>query len=1014
MPSAVPDSVSFSSQIRPILSDKCFACHGPDHKTREADLRLDLRQSLVERQTIVPGSPDESELFRRILLTSDDDQKMPPNRLHKELTDEEKDLIRRWITQGATYEQHWSYQPLKSVPVPKVAEPDKVGSDNPIDVFLIDSLQRYGLGFSEPADRVTLIRRLYLDLVGMPPTQEETRAFLDDSSSDSLNNAIERLLQDTRFGERLAVYWLDLVRYADTIGYHSDNFMEVSAYRDYVINAFNENKPFDRFTIEQLAGDLLPNPSQEQLVASGYNRLLQTTEEGGAQAKEYLAIYAADRVRNLSGVWLGQTVGCAQCHDHKYDPYTTKDFYSLAAFFADIDERAVGKRNPNYKLIRPDQERELAAKIERVGELQIEKRLASDVDLARTLREGQARWEADIIRAMRSTTSPWRSPESLKVASTGGIKLQSQEDGSFLSTGANPDTGIYTCTIESTKPISAIRLEVLPDSSFPNKQGFSRSNGNFVLTNVEVFRGDQAIPITEVLADYEQRSWPIAHVIDQDQKTGWAVDGHQRPAEKHVAIFRLHDNQNAVDRDVSEAKEANNSSWKITLHHDSNHAKHLIGRFRLTVTDQPAAGIDETVDVPEQVLKAIDVASQDRNREQQEVLRNHYHSIAPELNDARKQLADAQKAVEALQDSLQTMLISKSLAEPRMMRILPRGNWLDETGDVVEPALPGFLPSEAIIGRRATRLDLARWLVDKQNPLTARVFVNRLWKLFFGKGLARNLDDLGGQGEPPTHPELLDWLAIDFRDSGWDIKRLVRLMVTSNAYAQSSTPSAGHLTKDPLNQLFGRQGRWRLEAEFVRDTALSISGLLITDTIGGRSAKPYQPTGYWQHLNFPRRQWQAESGSNLYRRGLYTFWCRSFLHPALLAFDAPSREECTAQRSRSNTPQQALVLLNDPVFVEASRVFAKQIMSSANEKEDQIAWAIRQAMSRDPRAEEITVLRQLYEKQLEHFMKSPQDALDLLQVGAAETTDAQQPDQLAAWTQVARAILNAYETTSRF
>ncbi len=433
---------------------------------------------------------------------------------------------------------------------------------NPIDSFIAHGLRQRNLGFAEPADKTTLIRRLYLDLLGMPPTPLETQVFVDDASDGALEEAVELLLQDPRFGERLALYWLDLVRYADTIGYHSDTYMEVSAYRDYVIRAFNENKPFDQFTIEQLAGDLLPEPSPDQLIASGYNRLLQTTEEGGAQAKEYIAIYAADRVRNLSGVWMAQTVGCAQCHDHKYDPITTKDFYSLAAFFADIDEVAVGKRTPNYTLISPDQQQQLDRLNERVASLRIDQRLATDAELAKVVADRQSAWEDASRRTIEEKSSVWRTPQTLSMAATGGIDLQPRDDGSFLSVGENPDTGTYTYSFKSSDPIEAVRLEVFPDESFSNPKGFSRGNGNFVLTGVKVFCGDQSIPIAEAVADHEQKGWPITGAIDGNDKTGWAIEGHQKQADRRVAVFRL-----ASDRETRPTRqpgESNSSIIRIT------------------------------------------------------------------------------------------------------------------------------------------------------------------------------------------------------------------------------------------------------------------------------------------------------------------------------------------------------------------------------------------------------------------------------------------------------------------
>jgi mono/diheme cytochrome c family protein len=820
------DAAALARQVRPILSDKCYTCHGPDEKTREAGLRLDAFEDAVNAKAIVPGDPGQSEVMRRILLAADDEQRMPPSDSHKTLSEQEIEIVRRWIELGAPYEQHWSHRPLVRPPVPPL---DLPGIRSPIDAFILQAQVQRGLQPSPSAERATLVRRLYLDLLGVPPSFEEVQQCIDDPSADAIEKLVDRLLRDQRFGERMAIYWLDLVRYADTIGYHSDNHMEVSAYRDYVIDAFNANMPFDQFTIEQLAGDLLEQPSELQRIASGYNRLLQTTEEGGAQAKEYVAIYAADRVRNLSAVWLGQTIGCAQCHDHKYDPYTMRDFYSLAAFFADIDENAVGKRDPNLTLVTPQEQAKIDALNDTIARLQPERLMQSDPDLAARLKEGQAAWEQDTLEAL----------------------------------------------------------------------------------------------------------------------------------------------------------------------------------------DAQAPG-DDTVSVPAAVLAALRVGAVERSEVQAQTIADHYRTLASELTEAKARQAEAQRQLDELKQSLRTMLVSKALDQPRLTRILPRGNWLDDSGEIVEPALPAFLPRTPIASQRANRLDLARWLVAAENPLTARTFMNRLWKLFFGSGLSRSLDDLGGQGEPPTHPELLDWLAAEFRDSGWDVKHMVRLITTSSTYAQSSLADPQRRAKDPDNRYYARQGRWRVEAEFVRDIALAISGLLADQQVGGKSVKPYQPDGYWQHLNFPVRTWQADSGEGLYRRSLYTFWCRTFLHPSMLAFDAPSREECTAERSRSNIPQQALVLLNDPIFVEAARALAARIVDSGETVSDRITWAIRTSLSRDPLAPEIELLGTLYQQQRERYDHAPEDAQALIRIGNAPPPPNVDAAELAAWTQVARAIINAYETTSRF
>lgn len=997
--SATADSsVSFAGDIRPILSDKCFACHGPDEHAREAGLRLDIRAQAVDALAIVPGQADESELVRRI-LSEDPDEQMPPAHSNKSLSKAEIEIMRRWIDQGAEYQVHWAYRPLVRPEVPVI---ENTGANGAIDAFLLRQLSAQGLDFAPPADPVTLARRLYLDLLGVPPTPSELDEFLADDSAVAYQSLVDRLLKDERFGERMAVHWLDLVRYADTIGYHSDTFMEVSAYRDYVIDAFNHNQPFDQFTIEQLAGDLLPESTQSQRIASGYNRLLQTTEEGGAQAKEYIAIYAADRVRNVSGVWLGSTLGCAQCHDHKYDPFTMRDFYSLSAFFADIKETAVGKRTPNLKVY-SDQDRQRIAELKaQIQSLQLPRLLETNTELAAALAAGQQAWETQALQVADQGQSIWQAAAAKSVEATGEVVLAAQDDGSYLATKGNPERGTYTYRIKTDQPVHAIRLEVLSDPSFPNR-GFARGNGNIVLTGLNVSHGDEKIQLASAAADYEQTSWPIADTLDEKKQTGWAIDGHLKTAEKRVAVFYP-----AQPIEVDE-----NRDIIIRMSHDSAHPQHLIGRFRILISSDPAAGLEGSLPLPDEVLAALRTSTPQRDSQQQALITEYYRKIAAELEPWKQKLAAAEKSLADYESSVRTMLVTESLDQPRVTRILPRGNWLDDSGEVVQPAVPAFLASSEIEGRRANRLDLAQWIVRPDNPLTSRTFVNRLWKLYFGRGLSRNLDDLGGQGSPPTHPQLLDWMAVEFRDSGWDVKHMVRLIVTSSAYTQSSVAEPRRRQFDPNNQWIARQGRWRLEAEFVRDSLLSVSGLL-SDHVGGRSVKPYQPAGYWQHLNFPKRSWQADAGDRLYRRSLYTFWCRTFLHPAMLAFDATSREECTAQRSQSNIPQQALVLLNDPTYVEASRAFADRILQSAPSAPERIDWAFQAALSRRPDDAERKLLVDLYQQQYQRYQADHEQAKRLVSVGQLPRNDDADLAALAAWTQVARAIFNMYETTSRF
>jgi hypothetical protein len=768
-------SVDFNRDVRPILSDKCFYCHGPDKKHREAGLRLDVETD-AKKEAIVSGKPEASELIRRI-VTSDKEDLMPPPDSGKTLSPAEIAIIRDWVAQGAEYQAYWAYVVPRRHPVP--------GGDADvhwIDRFIDERLKREGIVPSDAADSRTLARRLHLDLLGLPPAPGDVEAFVADRDPKAYERMVDRLLASRHFGERMAMYWLDLVRYADTVGYHGDQDHAISPYRDYVIDAFNANKPFDQFTREQLAGDLLPDSTLEHKIASGYNRLLQTSHEGGVQEKEYLAIYAADRIRNFSAVWMGATVGCAQCHDHKYDPYTAKDFYSLAAFFADVDENAhlnpAGRRGLNFN----------------------------------------------------SLPTP-RPPE------------------------------IYT---------------------------------------------------------------------------GPEAERNRRAA------------------------------------------------------------------VEEEILDLLDAMKAEKDAAKKEAI------------GVRVKALQAERA--ALSKTVRSTMVTVSLEKPRTIRLLPRGNWLDESGPVMKPEGPEFMPPVMAQGERPGRLDLAIWLTDPGNGiggLTARVQVNRLWYLLFGTGLAGVLDDFGGQGEPPVHPELLDNLAVDFVEQGWDLKRAIRQLVTTRAYRRSSMETAEQRARDPLNRLYARQARYRVDAEVVRDIALSVSGLLVED-IGGPSAKPYQPEGYYRHLNFPVRTYQSHTDQQQWRRGVYTHWQRQYLHPMLKALDAPSREECTAQRPRSNTPTAALTLLNDPSFVEAARVLAARTLTEGGDSVyARLNDAFKRALSRDPDSVEREQLTRLLMESRATFRKDAAAAGELVSVGLAKTPADLDPVELAAWTMVARAILNLNETISR-
>lgn len=775
---ACSQDVNFARDVRPILSDKCFHCHGPDEATREADLRLDQEESVMaDREgalVVKPGDLTKSGLIHRI-LSSDESEIMPPPETKKPLTEEEIETLQQWVAQGAAWSQHWAFEkPIRKQPP---AVKNAAWPANWIDQFIQTRLEKEGLTPSTDADATTLLRRVSFDLTGLPPDSGLVEKFAGDHSPEAFEKLVDHLLASPHYGERMAMYWLDLVRYADTVGYHGDQDQNIFPYRDWVINAFNNGMPFDQFTREQLAGDLLENPTVQQQIATGYNRLLQTTHEGGLQKKEYRAIYAADRVRNVSAVWMGATVGCAQCHDHKFDPYTSKDFYSLAAFFDDVDDEKhfvngtnalPTRREPELKLPTPEQQRQL-----------------KDLDAKIT-------------------------------------QLQKQVAEKELS--------------------------------------------------------------------------------DEEQKRR---------------------------------------------------------------------------------KKALDSAVADRKKIDGQVVRT---------------------------------MITVSLPNPRTTKVLPRGNWLDESGEVVMPAVPEFLQAASDPNRQLSRLDLANWFVDAENGnglFTARVMVNRLWYLFYGSGLAADLDDFGGQGEAPVHPELLDRLAHELVESNWNLKAVIKLMVTSRTYRQSSVASQQLRDRDPNNRLYGRQSSFRLPAEMVRDNALAVSGLLQKE-IGGPSVKPYQPEGYYRHLNFPTRKYQSHTDNRQWRRGVYVHWQRQFLHPMMKAFDAPSREECSAQRTRSNTPIAALTLLNDPTFVEAARAFASRCLEqSAATDSDRCSWAFQEAVSRLPSKDELNVLTQLLQQNRQLLTERQSDAEALTNVGISEPDRRPEAIELAAWTAVCRALLNLAETNNR-
>ena len=956
--SLVAQTVDFDRDIRPIFSNHCYACHGPDAETREADLRLDVQASLFavrDEPLITPGDVQNSQLIHRI-TSKDDAEQMPPADFLKPLSADQISLLQRWVKQGAQWKDHWAWTAPQrpSIPVAK-----HLFIRNDIDRFVLAKLKDKKVKPSKRADRVTLIRRLYFDLTGLPPTFAQVQAFVENTSSSAYQELVTQLLAQPQFGERMAMYWLDVVRYADSNGYHADKTRQVSPYRDYVIEAFNSNKPYDEFVREQLAGDLIPNATIEQQVASAFNMLLQTTDEGGAQAKEYLAKYSADRVRNTATAFMGVTFGCAQCHDHKYDPFTTKDFYQFASFFADISEVGVGNA-PVFPVIDAKRQAAIAETKTKIANAQVA--LAS---AAEKMVQQRSAWEASLSKKAQSNIrlTPWQFLGPLAAES-----FDLAHDKSFFD---------ETVPIDLETPVADVAW---------------KQRDEFVDGKIH------ALPANANIAHYLFRTL----TAPQDMKLVL-----QLGSDDGIRVW-VNGNEK-LNKKIARGVAANQEQVTVDLEQGENQL--------LIKISQGGGGCGfyfnyGSSNLPADIQRIILIAENERSEKDHTTLASHFRDTHPDLAVPREVITNSEKTLKQLTDSAPKTLMTK-VAAPRTTRILPRGNWQDDSGEEVQPAVPEFMLPLEVDGRRANRLDLADWMIDSNNPLTARVFVNRLWKILFGNGLAQPLDDIGSQGSRPLHPELLDWLAIEFMESGWDVKHMVKLLVASGTYQQSSNGSAAMTARDPYNHLLARQTQFRLDAEMVRDNALAVSGLLTRD-IGGVSVKPYQPVGYWKHMNFPKRKWTPSAGDNAYRRGLYTHWQRMFLHPSLLAFDAPSREECTVERSRSNTPQQALVLLNDPTYVEAARVFAQRIINEGGTDSTQrLNWAFETALSRQATKQESNVLMDVYGKHLVMFQADTDSARSLVAVGNATTPTQVDVAEHAAWTSIARIIFNLHESITR-
>jgi mono/diheme cytochrome c family protein len=1179
-----PSKVDFNRDIRAILSDNCFACHGPDDKGRKAGLRFDRKADALKPAksgdyAIVPGDLAKSTLIAR-LTSKDPDEVMPPPKTGKKLTAQQVELFKRWIQEGAKFEGHWAFAKPERPVVPAVK--NTKWSRNDIDRFVLARLEKEGLKPSSEADKAALIRRVTLDLTGLPPTLEEVDAFLADKSANAYEKVVDRLLKSPRYGEHMAKYWLDAARYADSHGYHIDSERSMWKWRDWVVEAFNQNKPYDQFTIEQLAGDLLPEATTEQKVASGYVRANMSTGEGGAIEAEYQCKYTFDRVETTGTIWLGLTLICSRCHTHKYDPIAQREYYGLYSFFNSLNESIMDGNKPNpepfLRLPSPEQSRrqEELKKLMAEGQKKIEAPVAA-------LDTAQAAWES---KWHDKLSKGWTTLQPVSVASTSsnGPTFKTLEDQSILAEGANPESDVHEVIIraDADATIAALRLEALPHESLPKKGSSRADDGVFRLSEFEAEivapakpakdwkegekpeEGNDAkkeeaskpkkLKFTQAVASAAASTREIDKAIDGKADTGWGVEAGAS-AEPQTALFAL----------AEPAKVQKDSELRIRLRYEASKSKRAIGHFRLAaaqndelvqllnppkaepwqvigpfkteglrhgftnafepekeidlkktyagvreeikwnakgefedgknnllvqdlhgvhgayylyrtlkvpaarkldlsfraddalklwvndklvaeraeekpgdgllratvdlkkgdnkfllkiVTVQGAAyftfnkNLGDTDTVPAEIAAVLATAKK-LNGPQVAKVRDFYRrEHSTEFKDLFEKMDKWKEEDGAIEKAIPSTMVAREMDKQRETFMLIRGEY-DKKGDKVEASVPAILPPLPE-GAPTNRLGLAKWLMEPSHPLTARVTVNRFWQQYFGVGLVKTAEDFGVQGENPSHPELLDWLATEFIRTGWDVKALQRLIVTSATYRQTSKATPELRARDPENRLLARGPRFRVDGEVVRDTALAVSGLL-NEKRGGRAVKPYEPPGLWEAVSFNNAQkYVPDKDDNQYRRSLYTYWKRQSPPPNMLLFDAPTREYCVVRRPRTNTPLQALALMNDLQFVEASRAFAQRILLEGGRSvNDRLAYAFRLATARRPDGEELRLLREALEQQLAQYRKNSGAAEKLLSVGAFKASESLDRSELAAWTTIASMILNLDETVTK-
>jgi hypothetical protein len=1032
-PKALPSVVDFNRDIRPIFSETCFKCHGPDQNKRKGKLRLDTRDGEFSehdgKAPFVPGNPAKSEAWRRINAAGTDDL-MPPADSGMKLTERQVKLIGQWIREGAQYKDHWSFIPPAAPALAKVKR--AAWPKNGIDYFILARLEEEKLRPSPPADKTTLIRRVTLDLTGLPPTPAEVDAFLADKSSNAYEKVVDRLLASPHYGERMALEWLDAARFADTHGYHIDSGRDMTRWRKWVIDSFNRNLPFDRFTIEQLAGDLLPNATLEQKIASGFNRNHMINFEGGAIPEEYHTAYLVDRVNATTTVWLGLTVGCAQCHDHKYDAITQKDYYRFYAFFNNVPENGLdgahGNAAPLLQLPTEEQDYfQSKLKADLTSNESDLKKLEDELPAA------QAKWEEEALSA------PTNEPAGLLLRFTLDETLNGQDAQGSEVTGSYQNTNTPTWTpgkvgkglkldgssfISAGSPVNFERTNAFSYGAWIKQSGkgtgalLAKMDEAAELRGFDLFVGDGKLFIHLV------HSWPdnALRVATKDAlpKDTWTHVFATYDGSGKAAGVKLYVNGREARVEVKDDKLGdtilNEATFNLGRRSASHPFKGSIDDVRVYDRALAADEVAAIADAP--TLALVSIAPEEREDDEQEELKRYFREHQfPAWGKADDAVKTARKALEDFEKTIPTTMVMAEMEKPRDTFVLLRGQY-DKPGEKVTAGVPASLPPLPA-GAPANRLGLAEWLVSPRQPLTARVMVNRYWQMYFGTGIVKTAEDFGSQGEWPSHPELLDWLATEFMRSGWDIKKMQKLIVMSATYRQSSVVPSELEAKDPENRLLARGPRFRLPAEFIRDQALAISGLL-NDEIGGASVSPYQPPGLWEELasredgkNWTAQTYTQSHGPDLYRRTMYTFWKRTSPPPTLATFDAPDRETCLVRRQRTNTPLQALVLMNDPTYMEASRKLAERMMTGAKSGQDRITFAFRLAMARAPKAAEIKTLLKLHDEQVAAWRANGEAALRVLSAGESARDESLDPAELAAWTMVASAILNLDETVTK-